>query len=150
VVRIADLEGVRSLRGSPGRRLTARLTQFYARRVAALQPVTVRDAFADSPKTGARDENGVYRVGGGVAPPKRVEVAQYPNDAKVAGVQGVVLVEIVVNESGSVADAKVVRSIPLLDDEALRAVRTWRFAPTVVNGQPVPVRMTVAVSFTDR
>ena len=37
-----------------------------------------------------------------------------------------------------------------LDDEALRAVRTWTFQPTVVNGQPVPVRMNVAVSFTDR
>jgi len=63
-------------------------------------------------------------------------------------VTGVVIVEIVVDETGSVADAKVVRSIPLLDEEAVRAVRNWHFTPSMVNGQPVPVRMNVSVSFT--
>jgi len=49
---------------------------------------------------------------------------------------------------GNVSDAKVVQSIPLLDDEALRAVRNGHFAPTMVNGPPVPVRMNVNVNFT--
>jgi protein TonB len=47
-----------------------------------------------------------------------------------------------------VIDAKIVQSIPLLDDAALQAVRNWQFAPSVVNGQPVPVRMNVNVNFT--
>ena len=124
-----------------------RLAQFYARRAAALQSVTVKDAFADSAKAGAPDDSGVYRVGGGITPPQRLDVARYPKEAQVAGVQGVVIVEVVVDGSGAVTDAKVVRSIPLLDEEALRAVQNWHFAPTVVNGQPAPVRMNVAVSF---
>jgi TonB family protein len=129
-----------------------RLAQFYARRVAAMQSVTVKSAMADQPTSGTPDEKGVYRVGGGVTPPTKVDPAipQYPKEAKALGVTGVVIVEIIVDETGSVADAKVLRSIPLLDEEALRAVRNWHFAPSVVNGQPVPVRMNVSVSFTDR
>jgi protein TonB len=41
----------------------------------------------------------------------------------------------------------VLRSIPLLDDAAMEAVRQWRFTPTMLNGQPVPVVMTVTVAF---
>ena len=58
--------------------------------------------------------------------------------------------EVVINESGDVGDAKVVRSIPLLDDAALKAARDWHFEPTMVNGQAVPVRMTVTVNFSTR
>jgi protein TonB len=46
-----------------------------------------------------------------------------------------------------VNEARVVRSIPLLDEAALAAVRNWRFEPTFVNGKAVPVRMVVTVSF---
>ena len=51
-------------------------------------------------------------------------------------------------EGDSVTDAKVLRSIPLLDAAALDAVRQWVFTPTTLNGQPVPVIMTVTVNFT--
>jgi len=47
-----------------------------------------------------------------------------------------------------VTDAKVLRSIPLLDNAALEAVRQWEFTPTLLNGVPVPVIMTVTVQFT--
>jgi protein TonB len=47
-----------------------------------------------------------------------------------------------------VKDAKVLRSIPLLDASALDAVRQWTFTPTLLNGVPVPVIMTVTVQFT--
>jgi TonB family protein len=127
-----------------------RLMQFYSRRIVALQPVTVKEAFADSAKTGAPDDNGVYRVGGGIQAPTRLDRPIYPPEAKAAGVTGVVIVEVVIDPRGAVTDAKVLRSIPLLDDEALRAVRTWTFQPTIVGGEAVPVRMNVAVSFTDR
>jgi TonB family protein len=127
-----------------------RLAQFYARRVAAMQTVTVASATADKSTSGTPDDKGVYLVGGGVTPPTKIDPArpQYPPEANALGVTGVVIVEIVVDETGSVADAKVVRSIPLLDEEAVRAVRNWHFTPSMVNGQPVPVRMNVSVSFT--
>ena len=67
-----------------------------------------------------------------------------------AGVDGNVVAEIVINESGDVKDASVLRSVPMLDEAALKAVRNWHFAPTMVNGQAVPVRMTVTVTFTTR
>jgi protein TonB len=125
------------------------LAQFYARRVTALlnkQPSDRESQSAGAP--GERDENGVYRVGGAVTPPQRLGTPQYPPEARAAGIQGVVIAEVVIDPSGNVTDAKVLRSIPLLDEPALRAVRDWHYAPTVINGQPVPVRMTVTVNFT--
>jgi TonB family protein len=129
------------------------LAQFYARRVTALskQPDAQQAPVAPAGPAGEdRDESGVYRVGGAVSAPSRLDVPKYLSEAAVAGIQGVVFVEIVIDEMGNVSDAKVVRSIPLLDDAALLAVRNWRFAPTVLNGQPVPVRMVVTVNFTTR
>ena len=70
-------------------------------------------------------------------------------DRKRSGtLKGVVVAEVVIDTSGSVTDAKIVQSIPLLDEAALQAVRNWHYAPTMVNGQPVPVRMNVTVNFT--
>ena len=45
-------------------------------------------------------------------------------------------------------DARILRSIPLLDQAALDAVRQWEYSPTLLNGVPVPVIMTVTVNFT--
>jgi protein TonB len=47
-----------------------------------------------------------------------------------------------------VTDTKVVRSIPLLDQAALDAVRQWEYTPTLLNGVPVPVVTTITVNFT--
>ncbi len=90
------------------------------------------------------------RVGGNVkAPPKIRDVKPvYPDEAKAAGVQGVVIIEATIDTSGFVSDAKVLRSIPLLDQAALDAVRQWEFTPTLLDGRPVPVIMTVTVNFT--
>jgi protein TonB len=123
------------------------LAQFYARRVTALYNQATQSARQAATNPGDRDENGVYQVGGAITAPARVDVPQYPPDARAAGITGVVLAEIVIDTSGSVSDAKVVRSVPLLDDAALHAVRSWHYAPTMVNGEPVPVRMTVTVNF---
>ena len=125
-----------------------RLAQFYARRVTELRKrnlVTPPDTVS-SP--GERDASGVYRAGQSVQPPRRVEVPHYPPDAMAAGIAGTVGAELVIDPSGHVTDARIVRSIPLLDEAALAAVREWRFEPTMVNGEPVPVRMTVTVNFT--
>jgi TonB family protein len=127
------------------------LAQFYARRATALSRQALQQAPPPAPgNPGERDENGVYRIGGPIAAPSRLEIAKYPPEAAAAGIQGNVLAEIVINESGIVSDAKIVRSIPILDEAALQAVRNWRFAPTMVDGQSVPVRMTVTVNFTTR
>ena len=72
----------------------------------------------------------------------------YPSIAQSARVQGVVIIEATIGPNGSVTDAKVLRSIPLLDAAALDAVRQWQFTPTTLNGQAVPVIMTVTVNFT--
>jgi len=126
-----------------------KLAQFYLRRVTALHSETEsRKADRPAPGPGERDEDGIYRVGGSVVPPPRLDRPVYPPEAAAAGVEGVVIAELVIDESGEVKDAKIVRSIPLLDDAALKAVRNWHYEPTIVNGQPVPVRMTVTVNFT--
>jgi protein TonB len=93
---------------------------------------------------------GAIRVGGNIRVPTRLnQVAPvYPQQAKDAGVQGVVILELVVSGDGSVSDARVLRSIPLLDDAALECVRQWRYEPTLLNGTPVPIIMTATVNFT--
>jgi TonB family protein len=89
------------------------------------------------------------RVGGNIRQPEKlVDVpAVLPDVAARAGVRGVVIVEITIGTDGAVMDARVLRSIPLLDAAALEAVKQWRFAPTTLNGQPVPVIMTATVAF---
>jgi protein TonB len=62
-------------------------------------------------------------------------------------VSGIVIIEATIGPTGDVLDAKVLRSIPLLDAAALDAVRRWRFTPTLLNDKPVAVVMTVTVEF---
>jgi protein TonB len=54
---------------------------------------------------------------------------------------------VTVAEDGTVAGACVLRSVPLLDNAAIDAVRQWRYQPTLLNGAPVPVIMTATVNF---
>jgi protein TonB len=90
------------------------------------------------------------RVGGNIKPPQKLKHVNpvYPPIAQSARVQGIVIIEATIGPSGAVQDAKVLRSIPLLDQAALDAVRQWQFTPTLLNGVPVPVIMTVTVQFT--
>jgi protein TonB len=90
------------------------------------------------------------RVGGNIAPPTKIRDVRpiYPDDAKAARVQGVVIIEATVGPDGNVSDARVLRPIPMLNQAALDAVMQWGFTPTLMNGVPVPVIMTVTVNFT--
>jgi protein TonB len=54
---------------------------------------------------------------------------------------------LVIGPDGQVREARILRSISLLDEAALEAVRAWEYSPTLLNGQPVPVIMTVTVRF---
>ncbi|MGH9312832.1 MAG: TonB family protein [Vicinamibacterales bacterium] len=89
------------------------------------------------------------RVGGNVRPPTRIKHVNpiFPDVARQARVQGVVILEVTVGTYGEVTGACVLRSIPTLDQAAVDAVRQWEFEPTLLNGQPVPVIMTVTVNF---
>src|SRR5262245_7059205 len=71
----------------------------------------------------------------------------WPEEAQRARVQGIVIVEFTVGVDGAVADARILRGIPLLDQAALDCVRQWRYEPTIRNGQTIAVRMTAAVTF---
>jgi TonB family protein len=90
------------------------------------------------------------RVGGQVRPPIRIkEVAPlYPAIAQSARVQGDVVIEATIDDEGKVADARVVKSVPLLDQAALDAVRQWQYQPSLLNGVPTAVVVTVTVKFT--
>lgn len=89
------------------------------------------------------------RVGGTIAPPTKIKDVrpEYPDEARAGRVQGVVIMETVIDTAGRVRDARVLRSVPLLDKAALDAVRQWEFTPVLMNGVPTPVIMTVTVSF---
>ena len=65
-------------------------------------------------------------------------------------VSGTVILEATVNEAGAVTDVHVLRSILLLDQAAIKAVKQWRYQPLVLNGQPVPFILVVTVTFSLR
>ena len=90
------------------------------------------------------------KVGGQIRPPIRIkEVAPvYPAIAQSARVQGDVVIEATIDDEGMVADARVVKSVPMLDQAALDAVRQWQYRPSLLNGVPTAVVMTVTVRFT--
>ena len=89
------------------------------------------------------------RVGGQIKEPKKLKNVNpvYPDIAKQARVQGVVILECTISPQGKVSDVKVLRGIPLLDAAAIEAVKQWVYTPTLLNGVPVPVIMTVTVNF---
>jgi len=89
------------------------------------------------------------RVGGQIKEPKKLKTVNptYPDIAKQARVQGVVILECTISPQGKVTDVKVLRGIPLLDQAAVDAVKQWVYTPTLLNGVPVPVIMTVTVNF---
>jgi protein TonB len=89
------------------------------------------------------------RVGGQIKEPKKLKNVPpvYPDIARQARVQGVVILECTISPQGKVTEAKVLRGIPLLDQSALDAVKQWVYTPTLLNGVPVPVIMTVTVNF---
>lgn len=92
------------------------------------------------------------RPGGVVHPPERIAYTApvYPVIARSARIEGNVILEATIDESGAVRDVRVLRSILLLDRAAVDAVSRWRYTPTRLNGVAVPILLTVTVSFTLR
>ena len=107
------------------------------------------------PGSGGGTGGGVYRPGSGVTSPVPTASPKptYTAEAMRARIQGAVLVECVVQPTGQCSDIQVVRSLdPMygLDDEAIRSVKGWRFRPGMRMGQPVPVLVSIEVTFTLR
>ena len=89
------------------------------------------------------------RVGGNIKPPtKTKDVAPvYPEFARAGQITGVVVIEAIIDETGKVVDTTVLRGVPMLNEAAVDAVTQWEFTPTLLNGAPVPILMTLTVSF---
>ena len=81
-------------------------------------------------------------------PQKIVDVKPvYPALARAAHVEGVVILDAVLGIDGRVDQVRVLRSVPLLDQAAIDAVRQWRYTPTLLSGEPVRVLMTITINF---
>ena len=109
-------------------------------RPAALEPVDPEPA-SELPKFGEyvyveELPEATYKV-----PPS------YPEASRAAGISGTVMVQALVGRDGRVRDAKVVRSVPELDPEAVAAVEQWRFIPAKTKGRPVAVWVAIPVKF---
>ena len=90
------------------------------------------------------------RVGGDVKAPQLQQKVEpsYPEAARKARMEGVVILEAIITASGSVEEVKVLKSVnPLLDASAVRAVQQWRYRPATLNGRAVRVYLTVTVTF---
>ena len=96
---------------------------------------------------------GPYRPGSGIEPPRLLKEvkADYTDEARRRGLQGDVVLEIVVRRDGSVGEVTVLQGLGSgLDQRAVAAVRQWRFAPARRRGTAVDVIVEVAVEFTLR
>ena len=101
-----------------------------------------------APPPQVRPKEPVHVGGGVVAPTKIADVAPiYPPIALAARKEGLVILQAVIDEDGLVREVKVLRSDPLFDKSAMEAVKQWRFTRPTLNGQPIPVVMTVTVGF---
>jgi TonB family protein len=105
--------------------------------------------------SGGGTGGGVYRPGSGVSVPRVLQEVkpQYTADAMRAKVQGSVWLECIVMPDGSVGNIRVTRSLDSvfgLDQEAIKAARQWKFVPGMKEGQPVPVLITIELTFTLR
>lgn len=93
---------------------------------------------------------GPVRIGGQIKMPALVHRVEpvYPQLALSAQLEGIVILEAIVDEEGRVTTVKVLRSNGVLDRPAMDAVRQWRYSPVILNGRPEKFILTVVVSFT--
>jgi protein TonB len=95
--------------------------------------------------------DGVYTVGGGVTPPVvvfRID-PEYSEEARKARYQGTVVLEAIIRKDGKVDILQFVRKLGFgLDQNAIEALKKWRFRPGTMNGKPVDVSLNIEVRFT--
>jgi protein TonB len=98
---------------------------------------------------GAAESAGPLRVGGGIAPPRKIKDVKpvFPPGVFADRIRGTVIIEATIGTDGKVRDAKILHSVPALDHAALDAVRQWEYAPSLIDGLPVAIVFTVIVNF---
>jgi TonB family protein len=149
-----SLSGFRTARGSVNVKAGMKSAVTFEMAIGSLtETVSVRApapvAVSQPPRPADASVGTPIRVGGEIQAPRKIHDVQpvYPADANAAGMEGDIHIEAVITRDGSVAGARVVQGVPLLNQAALQAVRQWRFTPTTLNGVPTEVSMTVRVSF---
>jgi TonB family protein len=113
-------------------------------KAAALLDAEIATAVPTARPSGARPV-----AGSDVLMPRRTRNAEadYPARALVAGITGTVIVELVIDAKGNVREARAVKSVPELDDAAVKTARKWKFEPTVVSGTAVEVTSYASIRF---
>ena len=113
-------------------------------KAAALVDREIAAASLASSSSGARPI-----AGSDVPEPRRTRDAQadYPSKALLAGVTGSVVIELVIDSKGNVREATAVKSVPDLDEAAVKAVRKWKYEPALVNGKPAEVLAYALIRF---
>jgi protein TonB len=111
-------------------------------------PLDAAALFAQQPADS--DSEVVYEIGNGVTAPKPVSTPNpaYSDKARKKKINGTVIVAMIVTPEGKVRDVKVIKSLEeSLDQQAITAVRAWKFEPAMKDGNPVAVHMRAEVSF---
>ena len=96
------------------------------------------------------EPEGPIHVGGDVRPPEKVSQVQpqYTEIARKARIQGVVIVQAIIDKSGTVTNVKVLKGLPMgLEEEAIKAIKQWKFKPATLNGKPLDVYFNLTVNF---
>jgi protein TonB len=105
--------------------------------------------FTPGPAAPVAPPPAIHRVGGVIRPPEKIQHVNpvYPVLARSTRTEGLVILEAIIAPDGTIRDLRTLRAHPLLEAAAVDAVRQWRYRPTLLNGVPVAVVMTVTVTF---
>jgi len=130
--------------------IAASLSAAAPQKVASQEPASPPAAVpSPAPAAPPAAPSNVKVAGRDVPAPKRTRFVSpvFPLEAQAAGQRGIVIIELVIDEAGKVSTADVLRSVPPFDEAALTAARQWEYEITKVDGKPVPVRLTVPITF---
>ncbi len=92
----------------------------------------------------------VFKIGSGITPPKPIfdPDPNYTPTAKAASLQGTSILSVIVTETGTVDRVQIMRPLGMgLDEEAIAAVRSWKFSPAKKEGHPVAVQVNIEINF---
>lgn len=134
--------------GSPGGTVGGVLGGIVSESVNTIPPPPVAPP-APPPVPKSVTSAAPVRVGGVVKEPRVLKIVKpaYPRLAKMAGVSGTVVLEALVTKEGTVGEIKAISGHPLLVQAAIDCVKQWQYEPTLLNGVPMPVILTVTVHF---